>query len=107
MKVASLLSGVHGDIEYPLRISEGLKLPPVHRAILSNVPDDVHMSVFYEAANISDSWPDPASSQTNTVFETAIEGLLSNRFQADVAITNLERQLEQIINQYEKENSDM
>ena len=107
MKVISLLSGAHGSIEYPLRISEGLKLPPTHRALLSSIPDDVHMSVFYEAANVSSSWPDPASTQTDRVFETAIEGLLSNRFQADVAITTLERQLEQIITEYEKENRDI
>jgi ABC-type glycerol-3-phosphate transport system substrate-binding protein len=104
-QVLALLSGVRGNDTTFLKIlTEELGLPPAHRALLETSPADPYLAVFYDSANISKSWPDPDPDESDRLFENAIEGALSNRYSVNVAISGLERQLEQLVNEYVRSN---
>jgi ABC-type glycerol-3-phosphate transport system substrate-binding protein len=104
-EVLKLFSGIrNGDLTFLESISEGLNLPPAHRILLSKAPADPYLEVFYDSANISKSWPDPNPRETDRVFDNAVEGALSNRYTVNVAVTGLERQLEQIVEEFARSN---
>lgn len=84
-----------GDIAE--KLSQGLQLPPAHRDLLAQKPDDATLPVFYDSAHISASWPDLSSKDTDTIFRNAVEGILSSRFSVDEAVEGIERQLSQLV----------
>ncbi|MCK5095801.1 MAG: extracellular solute-binding protein [Candidatus Pacebacteria bacterium] len=102
-KFVSVLSGKSSDpnkLTYSLLLSETLHLPPTHRLLLNNKPNDAFMSVFYDSASISKSWPDPSPGETNIIFSEAIDTVVSDRFSTDVVVSGLERQLDSIISEF-------
>jgi ABC-type glycerol-3-phosphate transport system substrate-binding protein len=98
--------GVAKDTTYVQKISDGLNLPPAHRILLAKKPKGISpaMSLFYDAALISRSWPDPSPNETDRIFETAVESVLSSKLVADQAISSLQSQLEQVVSIFEKKN---
>lgn len=101
-----LLTGVlNNDTTYLKILTDKLALPPAHRALLGTSPTDPYLSVFYDSANISKSWPDPNPRESNRLFENAVDGALSNRYSVNVAISGLARQLEQLVNEYTRANN--
>jgi ABC-type glycerol-3-phosphate transport system substrate-binding protein len=102
VKTLQLLSGLEGTYDYADMLSEAVRLPPAHRTMLSRASNkDLYMTLFYESAQISQTWPDPNPSQTDIIFENAIEDTISNRFNVGTAVSALERQLEQVVKEYE------
>jgi len=83
------------------KLSQGLQLPPAHRELLAQKPNDIALPIFYNSAHISMSWPDISSSDTDIIFKDAIEGILSNRFSVDEAVVGIERQLSQLVKVFE------
>lgn len=104
-EVLKLLSGMHdGNTIFLEQISKGLNLPPAHRVLLGKKPSDPYLSIFYDSANISKSWPDPNPQETDRLFANAIEGTLSSPTTVSVWVTGLSRQLDQIVTVFQKNN---
>lgn len=56
-----------------------MKLPPVRRDLLSQVPPDAFSPVMYESALKSKGWLDPDHDKTNTIFMSMVENVLSGQ----------------------------
>jgi len=82
------------------QLSQRLQLPPAHRDLLAQKPNDIIFPIFYDSAHISMSWPDPSSKNTDIIFKDTVESILSSRFSINEAIVVLERQLNQLIKMF-------
>jgi len=82
------------------KLSKDLNLPPASRILLAKDPGGVYLPVFYDSAIISTSWADPNPKETSKIFEDTIEGILSSRYSVDTAVSGMERQLRQVIEQF-------
>jgi len=87
------------------KLSQDLNLPPANRSLLAKEPGGVYLPVFYDSAIISTSWADPSPDETSDIFEDTIEGILSSRYSVDLAVSGMERQLKQVIDQFVEKNS--
>lgn len=58
--------------------SKSLVLAPANRASLSTKPTDQYFPYFYSSALFSKSWLDPSREDTNDVFRSMVDGVLSN-----------------------------
>jgi ABC-type glycerol-3-phosphate transport system substrate-binding protein len=99
--------GATKDTTYVQRMSDGLNLPPAHRILLAKKPKGISpsMLLFYDAALISRSWPDPSPNETDRIFQTAVDSVLSSKLVVDQAISSLQSQLEQIVSIFEKKTN--
>jgi ABC-type glycerol-3-phosphate transport system substrate-binding protein len=74
-----------------------INLPPVRKDVLVNIPTDPYMKIFYDSALIADTWIDPDSNSTDTVFKNMIEGVIVGRDSYDSSINTAKIQITQII----------
>ena len=72
-------------------------LPPVRKDILSNNPADPYMQIFYESAIQADTWLDPNSVSTESLFKNMIESVISGRASPDQAVNTARNELDDII----------
>lgn len=54
-------------------------LPPVRRDVRVDTSADAAMAVFKDAALIARGWPDPNQTETDTIFKTMVESVISGR----------------------------
>jgi ABC-type glycerol-3-phosphate transport system substrate-binding protein len=67
---------------------KALGIAPVRRDLLAVKPEGVYDPVFYDAALIARSWLDPAPVETEKIFRSMIESLLSNNLKPKDAVTD-------------------
>ncbi len=60
--------------------------PPVRRDMLSDVPGDAYMSVFYKSALIAQAWLDPDRIATVNVFGRMVENVTSGKLRVSEAV---------------------
>jgi ABC-type glycerol-3-phosphate transport system substrate-binding protein len=72
-------------------------LPPARRDLLSVIPTDSILPVFYSAALQSKNWVDPDSSGTIKIFSDMVEAVTSGRARLSEALSEADRQLEVLI----------
>ncbi|MSR71287.1 MAG: extracellular solute-binding protein [Candidatus Taylorbacteria bacterium] len=68
-------------------------LPPVRRDMLGARPTDPYLSIMYDSALISRGWLDPSYGQTNTVFQSMIENVVSGKEKVGEAVTRGNNQI--------------
>lgn len=93
--VASILSGKDAAAAF----SKYLKLPPARRDLLSQKPTDAYQSVFYNSAIRARAWLDPSPSDTNAIFKTMIESIISGRARTAEAVSKASRELSSLLSQ--------
>jgi len=87
--VASVLSGKEGASA----ISGTVNLPPVRRDLLKERQTDEYMAVFYNSAIRAKTWLDPEPSESNIIFKTMIESIISGRGRTGEAVAKASREL--------------
>lgn len=73
-------------------------LPPVRRAVLSNVPSDPYKAVFYQSAIQSATWVDPNKQETNTIFQVMVESITSGRMRVTDAVRKADNEIKVLLN---------
>jgi hypothetical protein len=73
-------------------------LPPIRRDLLSNVPDVDYRDTFNKSALITKPFLDPDSKQTEPLFREAIESVISGRFSISETLSEVNKELNLIIN---------
>lgn len=72
-------------------------LPPTRRDLLQVRPSDPYLSIFYDAAIISNAWLDPDPKETSIIFANMIDNVVSGRFRPQEAVSDAASQLERLI----------
>ncbi len=72
-------------------------LPPVRRDVKINTADNAAMSVFVDSALIARGWVDPNPAETDVIFRTMIESVISGRNDSGSAIGEAARALKQLL----------
>ena len=81
----------NGDFAGKLAMSLGVV--PARRDLLSAPPADAYSSIFYSSALYSRSWLDPSPKDTDNIFRTLIERVLSNSMSPDSALADADAKL--------------
>ena len=87
--VAGLLS--NGD--FPSKLATALSVAPARRDLLAVLPSDAYSPIFYSSALFARSWLDPSPVETNSIFQTMVENVLSNNMTADNSILDASAKL--------------
>lgn len=77
--------------------SKTLSLPPVRRDLLQVVPSNPYVGIFFKAALSTFTWLDPNAATTETIFRAMITSITSGAKNADTAINDAARDLQNII----------
>jgi len=74
-------------------IGTGLGLPPARRDLLGAGNTDPFQSVFYGAALIGKTWPDPSEVVTRNIFSTMVESVMIGKSSPEEAVSNADSKL--------------
>lgn len=96
--VANLINAPDFLKEMAVRTS----LPTMNRMLLNEKPADSYLLTFFNSSVIANSWLDPDSKASNSIFKEMIENSLSNKLSVNEAIGKASDQLELIMRAYEK-----
>lgn len=77
-------------------LSELTGLPPVRRDVKINTSSNAAMSVFVESALISRGWIDPRQSESDLIYKTMIESVISGKADTGTAVSEASRALQQL-----------
>ena len=78
-------------------------LPPVRRELLfSSGQNDPYQLIFSQSALSSRGWLDPNKTETNVIFSSLVEGVSSGRLPVQEAISNAERNLDDLLKPFQK-----
>ncbi len=77
---------------------------PVRRDLLALKPTDSFLPIFYSSALYAKSWLDPAPLNTNDIFRNMIDGVLSNNFSAESAISDSSNKINILLQRYKMKN---
>ena len=72
--------------DFASKFSTTLLTPPARRDLLAVKPTDAYFPIFYSSALYGKSWLDPSPNDTDNIFRTIIENVLSNNLSADNSI---------------------
>ena len=72
-------------------------LPPVRRDVLSDVPKDLYMKVFYDSALRAKAWSDPSPTETNQIFRDMIENTIVGRIKSSDAVNQADKQMDVLL----------
>ncbi|MGC9602782.1 MAG: extracellular solute-binding protein [Minisyncoccia bacterium] len=79
-------------------LAQAVPLPPVRRDVSVNTANNAPMQVFVESSLISHAWLDPAPAQTDTIFQTMINEVLSGALAPAGAVAEASQALAQLFN---------
>jgi hypothetical protein len=79
-------------------LSKSFSLAPVRRDLLQVAQTDPYVSVFFQAALSTFSWPDPNPTSTNAIFRAMIDNVNSNTTDTQTAIDDATRDLQSSVN---------
>jgi multiple sugar transport system substrate-binding protein len=86
---ANLLS----SSEFASQFASATGVAPARRDLLAVKPTDASSPIFYSSALFAKSWLDPSPKDTDNIWSTMINGVLSNAFTTDVAIKDASSKL--------------
>src|SRR5438067_2060395 len=69
-------------------VSSAMNLPPVRRDLIKDVPNDASQTAFMHSALIARGWLDPSPKETNGIFESMVEWVLSGKYGPTEAVNN-------------------
>ena len=81
--VAQLLAGQAGASA----LAAAAQLPPVRTDIRFDTSNNAPMAVFAQSALMARAWLDPAPAQTDDIFKTMIESVVTGAAQPDAAVS--------------------
>ena len=74
-----------------------LGIAPARRDLLTQVPKDAYSPTFYGSALYARSWLDPSPKDTDSIFRTMVEGVLSNNMTARNAVRDASAKLDLLL----------
>ncbi len=77
--------------------TELTRLPPVRRDMLEIKPADPYLAVFYDSALISRGWLDPSGRDTNSLFQTMVENIVSGKERVGEAVTRVSQEIDNLM----------
>lgn len=77
-------------------LASTVPLPPVRRDVALDTSGNAPMAVFVQSSLISRAWLDPSPTQTNTIFRTMIERVLSGASEPAGAVAEGSQALQQL-----------
>ncbi len=95
---AFLVAGELSNGDFSLKLAQSLGMVPARRDLLSLKPADAYNPVFYSSALFARSWLDPSKKDTDILFSNMINGVLSNTFESDDAISDATNKLYLLLN---------
>jgi len=85
------------DSQAVKELSDILFLPPARRDLLAEGNLDTAMSIFYDSAIIATSFLDPSYSDTNSIFASMINSVISGRASESKAISTAQIELNNLL----------
>lgn len=79
------------------KVSNAVNLAPVSRNLLANRPSDPFKVIFADAALQSRGWLDPDTGETEEIFKTMIESVVSGALRVSEAVNTAEREMENVL----------
>ena len=86
LNTAVTAASLMASTDFASKFSTALLTPPARRDLLSVKPTDAFFPVFYNSALYAKSWLDPSSADTDDIFRTMVENILSNNLSVDDSI---------------------
>ncbi|MEK7563963.1 MAG: extracellular solute-binding protein [Patescibacteria group bacterium] len=83
--------------DFASKLSLALSVPPARRDLLAIKPVDSYSPIFYNSALYARSYLDPSSDQTDDIFRTMIDGVLSNNMTPNDAISDASSKLDLLL----------
>lgn len=90
---AALAASRLANGDFAGKLAMALGVAPARRDLLSAPSADAYSSVFYSSALYSRSWLDPSPRDTDNIFRTLIERVLSNSMTPDGALADADAKL--------------
>ncbi|MFC1731326.1 extracellular solute-binding protein [candidate division KSB1 bacterium] len=79
------------------KVSEEISLAPVSRTLLLERPSDPFKAIFADSALQSRAWLDPNANDTDLIFKTMIESVVSGRARVNEAVNTANQELENLL----------
>lgn len=83
---AFIAASMMANTDFAQKFANALGVAPARRDLLSVLPQDTYSPVFYSSALYARSWLDPSPQETETIFQSMIEAVLSNNSSISSAI---------------------
>ena len=83
--------------EFAEKLAGALGTPPARRDLLAKKPVDSFSPIFYNSALYAKSWLDPSTKDTDDIFRTMIDGVLSNQRTPSDAVSDAHSKLELLL----------
>jgi len=87
--------------DFASKFSTALLTPPARRDLLAAKPTDAYFPIFYSSALYAKSWLDPSSADTDNIFRTMVENILSNNMSADSSVKDASSKLSLLLAKYQ------
>ncbi len=88
VETAFTAAGIMTSGSFAQNLSAKLGVAPARRDLLANIPNDSFSPTFYNSALFARSWLDPAPRETENIFQTMVESVLSNNRTLGEAISD-------------------
>ena len=94
---ASLMAGS----DFASKFSAATLTPPARRDLLAVKQTDAFFPIFYDSALYAKSWLDPSPADTDNIFRTMVENVLSSNMSVDSSVRDADSKLSLLLNQYQ------
>ena len=98
LSTAALASNRLANSDFARKLAMALLVAPARRDLLSAPPADAYSSVFYSSALFARSWLDPSPKDTDNIFRTLTERVLSNSLSPDQALSDADTKMNLLLN---------
>ena len=95
---AALASNRLANGDFTGKLAAALLVAPARRDLLSAPPNDAYSPVFYSSALFARSWLDPSPKDTDNIFRTLIERVLSNSLSPESALADADTKMNLLLN---------
>jgi ABC-type glycerol-3-phosphate transport system substrate-binding protein len=96
LTAASLLA----TSDFASKLATAMQVPPARRDLLAIKNTDSFSPAFFSSALYARSWLDPSSVDTDNIFKGMVEGILSNNFSSEQAISDAGAKLDLLLLKY-------
>ncbi|MEK7208694.1 MAG: extracellular solute-binding protein [Patescibacteria group bacterium] len=78
-------------------LASALLLPPARRDLLTQLPADPALALFYRAALLTRAWFDPDPPATKKIFDAMVESVVTGRLRSAEAVAAADRELNALL----------
>ncbi len=93
LNTAFLAAGQMAAGDLPKKLSDALGIAPARRDLLTQVPSDPFSPAFYASALYARTFLDPSAADTDNIFRTMVDSVLSNRMTPAQALRDAEAKM--------------